>query len=172
MAEILRVGRLSLVYSKVEDAEDLCNRLRFFDKRECYIWGVTPLEALTEPFADDGSITYTIKFDDEIIAMCGTVPIDDSKARVWMLGTQSINNNYRPFLKGCKKVIELLQSDYLELENYIPSDHQDTIMWLTWCGFSFPENESYEICGHSMLRFVRCQKRKNNVYPLIRPVMH
>lgn len=172
MDNLLRVGRLSLVYSKIEDAENLSERLRFFDRRECYIWGVTPLEALTEPFADEGSITYTIKFDNEIIAMCGTVPIEKDKARVWLLGTQAINNNFRPFLKGCKKVIDLLQSDYLQLENYIPADHQDTIMWLTWCGFSFPQEEYYEICGHTMLRFVRCQKRKNNVYPLIRPVMH
>jgi len=51
----MRVGRLSLIKSRPEDAEAIADSLRFFDKRECMIWGFTPLEALTEPFAIDGA---------------------------------------------------------------------------------------------------------------------
>lgn len=170
--ELVRVGRLSLIKSRPHHAEEISESLRFHDKRECMIWGFTPLEALTEPFAIDGSRNYTIRFDDRPIAMCGTVPIEEYQGRVWMLGTGAVNNNFRPFLRGCKEVINILQGDFHTIENFVPVDHHDTIMWLSWCGFTF-DDETYEINGHAMMRFVRCRVRQNNVYYLNqRPVMH
>jgi len=136
------------------------------------IYGATPLEALTEPLVIAGAKTFTLKLDNDPIAMTGSVPIEEEHGRIWMLGTGAVNNNFRPFLRGCRPVIDLLQEDYESLENYVPIDHHDTIMWLSWCGFTFDEG-IYEICGHSMMRFVRCVNEKNNVYYLDkRPVMH
>lgn len=169
--EVGRIGRLSLVEGRLEHARMICDSLRLFDARECLIHGVTPLEALTEPFEIKGSVTYSIKYDDVVIAMCGTVPIEGDVARVWMLGTGGINEHYRIFLRGCSKAIDILQSNYSIIENFVPVDHSDTIMWLSWCGFVFDE-EFYQINGHTMMRFVRCEKKENNVYYLERPVMH
>ena len=170
--ELMRIGRLSLTKSKPEHAEAICDSLRFNDQRECMIYGATPLEALTEPLVISGAKTFTLKLDNNPIAMTGNVPIDEDHGRIWMLGTGGINKNFRPFLRGCKPVIDLLQEGYLSLENYVPIDHHETIMWLSWCGFVFDES-TYEMCGHSMMRFVRCVNEKNNVYYLDkRPVIH
>lgn len=170
--ELVRVGRLSLVKGEVEHAHHIKDTLRVLDARECFIHGLTPERALTEPFYIINSRTYTIMLDDEPIAMCGTTPIDESSGRVWLLGTESVNKNYIPFLKGCKKVIHKLQSSYESIENYVPVDHSDTIMWLQWCGFSF-DPTLYEISGHTMMRFVRCVETDNVVYlDSERPVMH
>jgi len=163
--EILRVGRLSLVKGAPEHAESVAERLRFNDRRECMIYGLEPLAALTEPFAAPISRTYTIKHDDESIAMCGVVEQDNKSARVWMLGTGGVNTNFRQFLRGCREVIDILQGKYETLENFVPVDHHETIMWLSWCGFVFDE-ELYEINGHTMMRFVRCTVQQNNVYYL------
>ena len=173
MVDVLkRIGRLSLIESRPDDPDEIAPYLRFHDKRECMILGLEPLEALREPLAIDGARNYTIRFDESPIAMCGTVPIDDETARVWMLGTGGVNSNFRPFLRGCKAVITLLQGDYEMVENFVPIDHTDTIMWLTWCGFTF-DKDIYDINGHQMMRFVRCINQKNNVYYLQqRPVMH
>lgn len=169
---IKRVGRLSLIKSRPDDPDLIAPYLRLNDKRECLIMGLDPLEALREPLAIDGAETYTIRFDDDPIAMCGTVPFSETEARVWMLGTGGINNNFRPFLRGCKEVIRILQSRYELIENYVPVDHHDTIMWLSWCGFTF-DDDLFEVNGHMMMRFVRCINQKNNVYYLQqRPVMH
>lgn len=169
---IKRVGRLSLVKSRPDDPDIIAPYLRLHDKRECLILGLDPLEALREPLAIDGAKTYTIRLDDDPIAMCGNVPISDDMARIWMLGTGGINNNFRPFLRGCKGVINILQDNYDMVENFVPVDHHDTIMWLSWCGFTF-DDDLYEVNGHSMMRFVRCINHKNNVYYLQqRPVMH
>lgn len=169
--EVGRIGRLSLVEGRPHHAIEIADCLRMFDLRECMIHGVSAIQALTEPFSVHNSVTYSIKFDDVVIAMCGTVPTENNSARVWMLGTGGINENYRIFLRGCKKAIEILQADYSMIENYVPVDHVDTIMWLSWCGFVFDE-ELYNLNGHSMMRFVRCRPEKNNVYYLERPVMH
>lgn len=170
--ELARVGRLSLVKGRPHHAEQIADSLRFFDKRECMIWGLPPLEALTEPFAVQGSRIYTICFDKRPIAMCGVVPTEERQGRVWMLGTGAINNNFRSFLRGCKEVINILQGDLESIENFVPIDHHETIMWLSWCGFTF-DDVYYEINGHMMMRFVRCSVRQNNVYYLNqRPVTH
>jgi hypothetical protein len=132
---------------------------------------MTPLEALLEPFTVTNNKTYAIKFEETVIALCGTVPVTDNIGRVWMLGTGGINQNWRVFLRGCKPAIEILQDEYYMIENFVPEDHQDTIMWLTWCGFTF-DKEIYNVHGHNMLRFVRCREQQNNVYYLKRPVMH
>ena len=170
--DLIRVGRLSLSKSLPYHAEAIADDLRLHDLRECLIYGLRPLEALTEPLAIHGAKTYTIKFDESPIAMCGSVPIDQSSARIWMLGTNSITNNFRPFLRGCADAIELLHSDYEYIENYVPADHHETIMWLSWCGFTF-DDVTYDICGHTMMRLVRCrEKHKGVIAELTRPVMH
>tara|TARA_R110000787_G_C13426968_1_gene445311 strand:- start:1995 stop:2519 length:525 start_codon:yes stop_codon:yes gene_type:complete len=171
--DILKVGQLRLTDSCVEDAEKIADNMRFTDVRECYIWGVTPLEALTEPLVTEYAETYTIKHQNKPIAMLGVTPVEGlvSTARVWMLGTIDITYNFRPFLRGCKTVIEMLQGNYDEIENFVPIDHEETVMWLSWCGFEFDE-DVYLMNGHQMLRFVRCVNYKNNVYTFKRPVKH
>lgn len=169
--EVGRIGKLSLVQGTVDHARMIADSLRMFDTRECLIYGMTPLEALLEPFTVTNNKTYAIKFEETVIALCGTVPVTDSIGRVWMLGTGGINQNWRVFLRGCKPAIEILQDKYYMIENFVPEDHQDTIMWLTWCGFTF-DKEIYNVHGHNMLRFVRCREQQNNVYYLKRPVMH
>ena len=169
--EVGRIGELSLVEANVDHARMIADSLRMYDARECLIYGLTPLEALLEPFTVKDSRTYAIKFNETVIAMCGTVPVSEGVGRVWMLGTGGVNENYRIFLRGCKPAIDILQGEYEVVENFVPQDHVDTIMWLTWCGFIFDE-EVYNIHGHNMMRFVRCRERKNNVYYLERPVMH
>ena len=79
----------SLTDSRPDDAYEIAPYLRFQDKRECLIMGLEPLEALAEPLSIDGAKTYTIKFDNQSIAMCGTVPVDNETGRVWMLGTRA-----------------------------------------------------------------------------------
>lgn len=170
--EIARVGRLSLTDAVVEDAKVIKDELRFYDQRECMIQGFAPDQALTDPFFVYGARNFTIKFDDKVIGICGTVPVDPKHARVWMLGTDLITMHWRSFLRGSRDVVEILQGHYECIENFVPIDHTHTIMWLQWCGFEIDET-MYEVSNHTMVRFTRCKTDKNNVYYLTkRPVKH
>lgn len=170
--EFARYGKLSLVNAVAEDAKKIKDELRFADIRECLIQGFTPSEALTDPFFVTGARNFAIKYDDRTVGICGTIPISPKNARVWMLGTDEITMNWIPFLKGSRPVVDILQGQYEMVENFVPIDHTHTIMWLQWCGFDFDE-QLYDVSNHTMMRFFRCKKDKNNVYYLTkRPVMH
>jgi len=172
--ELKRIGRLSLVNATVDHAEQIADHLRLPDRIECMIHGVHPLEALTEPLVVEGARNYSLKVDDDCIAMCGVVPIDEMgySGRAWFLGTGGVNVHFRTFIRGCKDVVDLLQGEYEQIENVVPATSHDTIMWLSWCGFMF-EEETYFVNNQAMIRFVRCKNPKNNVYYLDkRPVVH
>jgi len=169
--EILeKEGRLWFTWASDSDAKTISRNLRLNDQKECMIHRVTPYDALTATIGVEDCRTYSIFYDDTCIAMCGTEPIEYEFGRVWFLGTSGIRENFRPFLRGCARVIKHLQGDYKQIENLCPADHHETIMWLTWCGFTF-DDYPYEINGHTMIRFVRCVKKKNNVISLKRPVL-
>mgnify|MGYP001163701041 FL=1 len=163
-------GRLWFTWATYDDAKTISRHLRLNDQKECMIHRTSPYDALTSGFDIEGARNYSIFLDKTCIAMCGTVPIDYEFGRVWFLGTSHINKNFRPFLRGCARVIKHLQGDYKQIENLCPVDHHETIMWLTWCGFTF-DDYPYEVNGHTMMRFVRCVKKKNNVISLKRPVL-
>ena len=57
-------GRLYLANASPNDALAIKDSLRFNDARECFIFGLTPEEALLEPFLDNNSKNYTIFLDD------------------------------------------------------------------------------------------------------------
>lgn len=162
---------LSLHYASIEDALCIHENLRPNDLKECEIFGYSPFEALSHVFEIVNSRTYAIKNDGECIGMCGTVPLEQDRGSVWMLGTSDINKYSKPFLRKCKDVIDLLQGDYEVIENICPAGHSETIMWLTWCGFTFYE-ERQQINGYDMLRFVRCKDEKSQAYYTQRPVYH
>ena len=166
--EALRVGRLSLIKSLPEHAERIADNMRKPDVRECYIHNLTPLEALTEP----------------MVIQCSYLHCDLTRRRLGCVGAYYRRYprthlaawpyvyNFRPFLRGCRPTIELLQGHYASVENFVPVDHHDTIMWLSWCGFTFDEN-MYEIHSHTFMRFERCAVDKNDgIGELSRPVMH
>jgi len=169
----LRFGRLSLVGSLPEHCYQVAENMRRNDIRECWIVKRSPLEALVESLTTKGAKTYTLCLDDtHPIGMCGTVPIDKNLGRIWLLGTDDITNHWRPFLRGCKPTIEFLSRGYRKVENFVPYDHDGTIMWLTWCGFVI-EDYFYDIHGHQFIRFEHCVSNQNDgIGELSRPVMH
>lgn len=168
----VEVGRLSLRDAAITDVAEIKDKLRFDDARECLIFGLTPEQALTEPFEDPFAKTYTITLDDVPVGMCGTVPTEDNHGSVWMLGTEEISKNKFSFMKGCAEVIDILQGNFDVIGNIVPVDHINTINWLSWCGFTF-NSELDSFNGHLMLAFTRYAKQKNNVINLYtRPVMH
>ena len=76
----VEVGRLSLRDAAITDVQKIKDKLRFNDARECFIFGVTPEEALSEPFEDPFAKTYSI---------CFHGPLGDPLLIVHVLGPSS-----------------------------------------------------------------------------------
>lgn len=154
-------GDVSIVKSTVEHAGYLQHRLRPSDVRECMIHSSTPWRALHAPLRYKDAYTWTGIWKDEPVCMFGVVPFmtsDDFKAAtIWMLGSDVLDENPRPFLRNSKLMCNWIVDRYDLVENVVPLDHERTIKWLDWLGFAFGE-EATVINGYSCLRFVRCDE--------------
>lgn len=152
-------GDVEIVKATSEHASYLQHRLRPTDIRECMIVGASPWAALHMPLSDKRGETWTIKIKDEPVCMYGVSGISDedgfNSAIIWLLGSKSIEKEYRSFLRITKQIVNHLQTRFDLLENLVPADHTRTIRWLDWLGFLFAQ-ETTIVNGFACIRFVRC----------------
>lgn len=156
------VEGVQIVKATVEHAGYLQHRLRPSDARECLIAGVSTWKALHEPLRDKYGNTWTILINGEPCAMFGTSDMTDREdllcGCIWLLGSHLCEEKPVAFCKATKYIMDSLLLDYDILENLVPVDHERTIKWLTWLGFSFAKKLTI-INGFQCVRFVRCNSR-------------
>ena len=171
---VKKVGNLTLKKASLSDIEPIAQNMRMSDRQELTMLNIEPIQALTFPWTQKGTDTYTLFAQSTPIAMMGT-GWDGSllnHAKVWMLGTKEIQDNYLSFLKGSRDVVKLLQGSYDLIYNFVPVSDSETIEWLLWCGFLF-QSEVVKINSYPFLKFIRCHSNKNSFNKeLSRPVMH
>lgn len=153
-------GDVKIMESTLEHAAYLQHHLRPSDIRECMIHGASPWRALHAPLADKNCITYTGLYKDVPACMFGVAPYAQDgeflAGTIWMLGSDILEKQYRKFLRTSQLMCDYLMYQYDFLENVVPSDHEHTLKWLDWLGFSFGD-EPVVINGYMCTRFVRCQ---------------
>ena len=149
-----------IVKSTIDHVNYLQNNLRDADVRECIIHGATPFRALMGGLREKNSETYTVMIDDNPSIMFGVNPImDNTIGKIWLLGTYDIYKMQRKFLRWCVPVVEYFQNKYYQLENVVPADHNKTLQWLDYTGFTIIE-QPIMVNGFAVLRFVRCKGEK------------
>ena len=94
----------------------------------------SPLECLITPFTRSDSQIYTIVGDhEEILGMFGI----GKEGAIWMLSSEGLYDNYRePFIRQCRKWIDLLQADHPVIYNFVDVRNTKAIRWLKFCGFT------------------------------------
>jgi len=163
---------LCLVKSTMDHVDYLAPRLRDIDLLELEMLRVEPRYALAYPFTQDGSISYTLLYRKNPIAMMGTVSSwRPDYARVWMLSSGNIRKCRKIIARNTKWMVDLLQGDYARLHNIIPLENMATRKWLQNGGFTF--GHKVDINGFIFVEFFRCNSIKNIIYnEMSRPVMH
>ena len=153
---------VQIVDATVEHAGYLQHRLRPSDARECLIAGVSVWKALHEPLRDKHGKTWAIIIDGEPCAMFGTSDMTSREdllcGCIWLLGSHACEEKPVTFCKATKFIMDALLLDYDILENVVPIDHDRTIKWLTWLGFTFAKKPTM-VNGFQCVRFVRCNNR-------------
>ena len=152
-------GDVKIIKSTLDHASYLQHHLRHTDVRECMIHGSTPWRALHTPLSIKTAKTWTGIYQEIPVCMFGTVPLveehDIKTALIWMLGTNTLNKEWRKFLRLSRSVSEYLVEGYDLVENVVPIDHTKTIQWLSWLGFAFGDMPTM-VNGFECVRFVRC----------------
>jgi hypothetical protein len=124
------------------------------------IAGETPWRALMSPLQNSSAETYTALVDDKPVMMFGVVPEHELVGTIWMLCSDVVDKHPKTFIKWSPAFLDYFQQQYFLLQNVCPVEHYKTLTWLGYLGFMIMPN-SFEINGHQVLRFVRCQESES-----------
>lgn len=123
----------------MQDALFVSKNLRDTDKRELkragqYDYEQAVLESVrVSPFA------FAALEEGVLLCVFGMLPdgVLSARARVWMLGTQAINDNKKGFVKTCRTVIDGMLDIYPILYNIVDANYPQAIRLLEFLGASF-----------------------------------
>ena len=128
----------------------VANNLRAADVEEVKLsHDLSPLEAVTESWAQSIIVRGMLTDDDEPCGLCGVVG-----HRIWMLGTERLTESRRArwqlCVEGRKWVDSCLDELGGPLFNQVYSKNTDSIRWLKYLGFTVDEPRPI---GHSAALF-------------------
>lgn len=150
-----QVPKLTVRLATEDDAQYLASRLRQAD--------VDEVDAAQEMFTPYGVLStgvyrsrpcMTGLFDGIPAAMFGVTPIPaSSSGLIWLLGTDAITDNWRPFLRASRPWLVELSLGYRSLLNAVDERNVAHVRWLQWLGFTFI-NRRFTSAGLPFLDFV------------------
>jgi len=73
----------------------------------------------------------------------------------WLLGTDRIDELWRPFLRTTKLLFPLISAKYPCMRNYVDLRNKKSIAWLKWLGFKMEPPRPYGVSGLPFCLFQR-----------------
>ena len=73
----------------------------------------------------------------------------------WLLGTDRIDELWRPFLRTTKMMFPLICAKYPCQRNHVYLRNKKSIAWLKWLGFEIEPPEPYGVSGALFCKFQR-----------------
>ena len=145
-----------------EDVEGLHRRLRQADVDEAEAVGLTPLEALGKGL--HGSLqplTVVVEKNGRTIpiAMLGAVRETPNLGRIWMLGSDEVEEAWVPFARQSRAWFRHVAAPFSEVSNIVDLRNHVHVRWLRWCGCRFV---GVHKIGRNELPFVEFYWRRND----------
>ncbi len=141
--------------ASIHDALYLAPRLRPADADEVRAsHGVAPREALLLCL-QSASHAYSLMIDNKVVGMFGVSPVEEGVGSPWMLCSDEAHRASAQFLRINQKWVDVLQSKYPLLMNYVDARNTKAIRWLRWCGFRLIALRPYGVEGRPFYEFCR-----------------
>lgn len=119
----------------LSDAEYLHSRLRAADVAEIKaITGKGMLQAL-EDSVSLSDYSWAIVYEGEVVGLFGVMGLTKDVGIPWLVSSDKLDECAVTFLRACRKYVELMQSWYPTLFNFVDVRHKVAQRWLEWCGF-------------------------------------
>lgn len=124
-----------ITYINKELIMKISDNMREIDKKECLSVGFeNPYQALHESI-NNSTKAYIATYRD--VPMCA-FGIDNKKTElgcmIWCLGVKDLEKYKKPFISISKNIIEQWQKEYGQLYNFVLSENDNCIKWLSWLG--------------------------------------
>lgn len=119
--------------------------------------GKSPLEALLRS-TEKSKAAWAIEHEGVVLGIfgVGNHPFLRGWGVPWLLASDDLEKIGRPFLKGCKVYIDLMNSWYPILTNFVDMRHRSAHRWLLWLGFE-PAHlfETFGAEGRPFIQYTR-----------------
>ncbi len=140
-----------------EDARYINSKLRVADINEIHAFGINDtLKAVMYSF-HMSPLQWVTTVDDEPITLFGvsTQSAVLGHGCPWLLGTDKILDNQTLFLRNSVPYMDVMQSRYAFLSNYVHEDNHASKRWLQWMGFQVQAAVPLGIRGAKFHYFTR-----------------
>ncbi|MCY1547780.1 hypothetical protein D9M68_838570 [compost metagenome] len=129
------------------DRQELVQTMCDADRQELTHLGITPAEALE---TIDGSETFTVELNQQVVAMFGIVQMKEGYGRIWMLSTDR-TNRCKSLARTARQFVNEQARKHKFLTNVVWSKNAAHLNWIDWLGFHFMGVETYN--GQRFVRF-------------------
>lgn len=94
---------------------------------------------------------------DELIAVLGVSPTDHPQYGIpWMLATDKLYENKKSLVRLSREIVSIMHTLYPILTNFVDERNTDSINYLKWLGFEFPQRlDQYGYEGRPFWQFIR-----------------
>ncbi len=146
------------------DALSLAPRLREADRLELSVNHPSGTEALVllQSIQQAPRTTWAADYDGSgLQSLFGVAPEtnlpahEPPRALVWMLGTDVMVRDPRPFLRESGAIIDELVRQFGTLYNVVDARNTIHIRWLKWCGFTVNPDPYWGTLAHPAHFFIR-----------------
>lgn len=146
--------------TKLTDILPVADNLREADRMEvAAASGRPPREVLLSCFFEGKPCVTLCNRNDQPVAMCGVVPLEDKWGGIWLLGTDDLVTDKLTrfsFLRQARAFVDELHKQYPVLGNCVDARNKVHVKWLQWMGFTFiAEHPNYGAERRVFLEFVR-----------------
>lgn len=129
-------GKITIVESTYQHVEDIYPFMRKADQIEVAAMGNDPKSSLLNGL-ECGDVCLTAKDSDGVpFAMFGVGQIQNM-AYIWLLGTESVNDNGYDFLRASRKYTQALTKPYGATFNFVHEENKVALKWLKFCKATF-----------------------------------
>lgn len=137
MAKVnIKQGNCIITEATKEHIEQIYPFMRRADQIEVACMGHTPKESLENSLANDDLTLTALDPEGVPMAMFGVGQVG-AQAYIWLLGTDSVNDNSYDFLKASRKWTRILTEPYGATFNFVHEQNDVAIKWLKFCGAKF-----------------------------------
>tara|TARA_S200000501_G_scaffold212111_1_gene199318 strand:- start:230 stop:724 length:495 start_codon:yes stop_codon:yes gene_type:complete len=154
------VGKFTWRKSILSDVVELAANMRLEDKAEVLAYsGSQPKEALFYCFFNSKPCMTMVGRKGNLMGMYGVVPCSPKVGRIWMLGHETMTDDYkdvRDFLKYSPIELQKFHCNYPLLYNYVDERNTTHIKWIKWMGFSIiKKHATFGAAGTPFYEFVK-----------------
>lgn len=137
------MAKLKYIIKRISEPSDAFlsafeGNIRDSDKRELIACGNSVYDEIKDSIICSDECWSAETENGEPIVVYGRTKVEGQIGTlIWCLGTNKLNDYWRPFARESRKQLQKWAEEHGPLWNAVGVFNEDSIRWLSWCGATF-----------------------------------